>query len=60
MTAAEESGVTRQVAGGASDDSLLDPDGRLRALADDCVHCGFCLPACPDRKSTRLNSSHRR
>ena len=47
MTAAEESGVTRQVAGGASDDSLLDPDGRLRALADDCVHCGFCLPACP-------------
>ena len=19
----------------------------LRALAGDCVHCGFCLPACP-------------
>ena len=28
-------------------DSLLDPDGRLRELAGDCVHCGFCLPACP-------------
>src|SRR5690606_39834501 len=34
-------------------------------LVADCVHCGFCLPACPtyalwgeDRKSTRLNSSH--
>jgi glycolate oxidase iron-sulfur subunit len=26
---------------------LLDPDGELRALASDCVHCGFCLPACP-------------
>ncbi|HYK66334.1 MAG TPA: heterodisulfide reductase-related iron-sulfur binding cluster [Streptosporangiaceae bacterium] len=26
---------------------LLDPDGRLRELAGDCVHCGFCLPACP-------------
>jgi len=25
----------------------LDPDGELRALASDCVHCGFCLPACP-------------
>jgi glycolate oxidase iron-sulfur subunit len=25
----------------------LDPDGELRALAGDCVHCGFCLPACP-------------
>jgi len=28
-------------------DSFLDPDGRLRELAGDCVHCGFCLPACP-------------
>ena len=28
-------------------ESLLDPDGRLRELAGDCVHCGFCLPACP-------------
>jgi glycolate oxidase iron-sulfur subunit len=25
----------------------LDPDGTLRGLAGDCVHCGFCLPACP-------------
>src|ERR1700733_9713632 len=22
-------------------------DGKLRDLAGDCVHCGFCLPACP-------------
>ena len=28
-------------------ESLLDPDGKLRELAGDCVHCGFCLPACP-------------
>jgi glycolate oxidase iron-sulfur subunit len=27
--------------------SELDPAGELRALAGDCVHCGFCLPACP-------------
>ena len=25
----------------------LDPSGELRSLAGDCVHCGFCLPACP-------------
>jgi glycolate oxidase iron-sulfur subunit len=25
----------------------LDPDGELRGVAGDCVHCGFCLPACP-------------
>ncbi|HEY2639135.1 MAG TPA: heterodisulfide reductase-related iron-sulfur binding cluster [Streptosporangiaceae bacterium] len=25
----------------------LDPGGELRDLASDCVHCGFCLPACP-------------
>jgi glycolate oxidase iron-sulfur subunit len=29
------------------DGRLLDPDGELRHLASDCVHCGFCLPACP-------------
>jgi glycolate oxidase iron-sulfur subunit len=27
--------------------AAVDPDGRLRELAGDCVHCGFCLPACP-------------
>jgi glycolate oxidase iron-sulfur subunit len=27
--------------------SPLDPSGELRGLAGDCVHCGFCLPACP-------------
>ncbi len=26
---------------------LADPTGELRELASDCVHCGFCLPACP-------------
>jgi glycolate oxidase iron-sulfur subunit len=25
----------------------LDPSDELRRLAGDCVHCGFCLPACP-------------
>jgi glycolate oxidase iron-sulfur subunit len=25
----------------------LDPGGHLAAAAADCVHCGFCLPACP-------------
>jgi len=24
-----------------------DPAAELRTLASDCVHCGFCLPACP-------------
>jgi Fe-S oxidoreductase len=28
-------------------DLELDPDGELRKLAGDCVHCGFCLPTCP-------------
>jgi glycolate oxidase iron-sulfur subunit len=27
--------------------SPIDPTGQLRELASDCVHCGFCLPACP-------------
>jgi glycolate oxidase iron-sulfur subunit len=25
----------------------LDPGGHLASAAADCVHCGFCLPACP-------------
>jgi glycolate oxidase iron-sulfur subunit len=33
--------------GQAERPSAIDPDGRLRELAGDCVHCGFCLPACP-------------
>jgi glycolate oxidase iron-sulfur subunit len=47
MAAAEEAAMTGPVAAGGPGDSLLDPDGRLRELAGDCVHCGFCLPACP-------------
>ncbi len=27
--------------------SPLDPGGHLASAAADCVHCGFCLPACP-------------
>jgi glycolate oxidase iron-sulfur subunit len=27
--------------------SDLDPGGHLAEAAADCVHCGFCLPACP-------------
>jgi glycolate oxidase iron-sulfur subunit len=34
-------------AAGAEGAAALDPSGELRALAGDCVHCGFCLPACP-------------
>ena len=25
----------------------VDPSGELHDLVSDCVHCGFCLPACP-------------
>ncbi|HEX9516217.1 MAG TPA: heterodisulfide reductase-related iron-sulfur binding cluster [Streptosporangiaceae bacterium] len=27
--------------------SWLDPTGELREVVGDCVHCGFCLTACP-------------
>jgi glycolate oxidase iron-sulfur subunit len=26
---------------------VFDPHAELAAAASDCVHCGFCLPACP-------------
>src|SRR5688572_32147881 len=32
---------------------LTDEQGRAK-----CVACGLCPQVCPDRKSTRLNSSH--
>ncbi len=32
---------------GTPSTSPIDPSGELRALASDCVHCGFCLPVCP-------------
>ena len=35
------------LAGGSGQRSPIDPSGGLRGLANDCVHCGFCLPACP-------------
>jgi len=28
-------------------ESWLDPTGELREVVEDCVHCGFCLTACP-------------
>jgi glycolate oxidase iron-sulfur subunit len=45
--AVDEAGAAGQVTAPEAGGSLLDPDGRLRELAGDCVHCGFCLPACP-------------
>jgi glycolate oxidase iron-sulfur subunit len=30
-----------------TDPSMLDPTGELRDVVSDCVHCGFCLTACP-------------
>jgi glycolate oxidase iron-sulfur subunit len=34
-------------AGAGTVPDALDPTGALRSAASDCVHCGFCLPACP-------------
>ena len=44
---AQDEGVVAPLADAVTAPSLLDPDGTLRDLAGDCVHCGFCLPACP-------------
>jgi glycolate oxidase iron-sulfur subunit len=44
---ADETGIVEPLADEAPARSALDPDGSLRQLAGDCVHCGFCLPACP-------------
>ena len=33
--------------GGAHPGGGTQDRAELRALTDDCVHCGFCLPACP-------------
>ena len=47
--AADQIGVVGPVgpAEGPGQPSPIDPSGELRGLANDCVHCGFCLPACP-------------
>ncbi len=37
----------RGATGGEAVAHALDPTGELRSVASDCVHCGFCLPACP-------------
>jgi glycolate oxidase iron-sulfur subunit len=44
---AQDEGIIEPIADSAPPGSLIDPDGTLRELAGDCVHCGFCLPACP-------------
>jgi glycolate oxidase iron-sulfur subunit len=44
---ADDAGIVEPLADEAPARSALDPDGSLRRLAGDCVHCGFCLPACP-------------
>jgi len=44
---ADDTGIVEPIAHDDPVRSGLDPDGSLRDLAGDCVHCGFCLPACP-------------
>jgi len=43
----DDTGIVEPIAHDDPVGSALDPDGSLRDLAGDCVHCGFCLPACP-------------
>ena len=43
----DDTGAVEPLTDGDAASSALDPDGSLRELAGDCVHCGFCLPACP-------------
>jgi glycolate oxidase iron-sulfur subunit len=43
MTAPPADGSQQASAGAGA----LDPSGELREVVGDCVHCGFCLPACP-------------
>jgi glycolate oxidase iron-sulfur subunit len=42
-----EGAAEAEATAGADHGTLLDADGHLRELAGECVHCGFCLPACP-------------
>jgi glycolate oxidase iron-sulfur subunit len=44
---ADDAGIVEPIAHDDPVRSALDPDGSLRDLAGDCVHCGFCLPTCP-------------
>jgi glycolate oxidase iron-sulfur subunit len=44
---ADDTGIVEPLAHDDPVRSALDPDGSLKDLAGDCVHCGFCLPACP-------------
>ena len=44
---ADDTGIVEPIAHDDPVRSALDPDGSLRDLAGDCVHCGFCLPTCP-------------
>jgi len=44
---ASEPALSLEEATGLRISSQLDPTGELREAVGDCVHCGFCLPACP-------------